>query len=173
MSLLLALWGCIPDDWDGKIYQGPPGSTGDSGAGPAVTGDGLPGDWRSEGADRSPLFSEPPFEVQFVEGSFFSDGTYTFTTVNAAGDAATVTGTWEDNGSSPPIAISLSQEEPYEADASGIYELSDEGATLTYEVVQTQPDYGFTPPTPSSGFGSTLGVGLAPGDNVQLFRRQQ
>ena len=52
----------------------------------------------------------------------------------------------------------------------GIYEV--DGNTLTYEVVQVDPDYGFTPPTPESGFGSTGGPNMTEGINVQVYRRQ-
>ena len=43
---------------------------------------------------------------------------------------------------------------------------------MTYEVVQTVPDYGYTPPTPTSGFGTTSGPGVSAGDNVQIYRRR-
>ena len=85
--------------------------------------------------------------------------------------SATVTGTWTADTSTEPGVVSLEQEEPYEAKASGIFAV--DGAVLTYEVVQTEPDYGFSPPTPQGGFGSTNGPGVGPGDNVQTFRRAQ
>jgi hypothetical protein len=74
-----------------------------------------------------------------------------------------------DEGTSPATIV-LTQTSPYAATAEGIYQV--DGDTLTYEVVQTQPDYGFLPPTPETGFGSTSGTGLNPGDNIQIYRRQ-
>jgi len=69
-----------------------------------------------------------------------------------------------------PGTISLSQSVPTEATAEGIWQVS--GTTLTYEVVQTDPDFGFTAPTPEAGFGSTAGPGLTPDINVQVYEVQ-
>jgi hypothetical protein len=163
------LWAaCLPDDWNGEPYTGPPG-TGDTGDLTSEPGVGLAGSWLSEGEDLSPLFSGAPFEYERVEGSFSSSGTYTFSTTLASGEQIPVSGTFSADTSTEPASITLEQEEPYEASAQGIFSV--DGDVLTYEVVQTEPDYGYSPPTPSSGFGSTSGPAIGPGDNVQTFRR--
>lgn len=167
---LTALVGCVPDDWNGQPYTGPGGATGDTGAGGSADS-ALVGAWLSQGEDLSPLFSAPPFEYERVEGEFLSDGSYSFTTVTLAGDSATVTGSWSADTSTEPRSIALEQDQPYKATASGVYAL--DGDKLTYEVVQTEPNYGFSPPTPQGGFGSTAGPGVGPGDNVQIFRKVQ
>lgn len=168
----LALTGCFPDDWDGKPYV-PFTTTPTFTDGPDDTGepagDPLVGEWVSEGADRSPLFASPPFEYASVAATFRSDGGFVVVPVDQEGVEYLVTGTWQAGGGDLR-AIVLSQVEPYVATGEGI--LAIDGDVLTYEVVQTVPDYGFTPPTPATGFGATSGPGLQPGDNVQTFRRQ-
>jgi hypothetical protein len=74
------------------------------------------------------------------------------------------------DASTSPGSITLTQASPYAATAVGIYQV--DGDTLTYEVVQTLPDYGFTPPTSETGFGSTSGPGLDADVNIQIYQRQ-
>ena len=168
MILLLLALACIPDDWDGTPYHPPGTSATDTGGG---AGDAaLVGDWLSTGSDLSPLFASSTFDYTSVTASFGADGHYTATTKDRGGQTNTVQGTYTVDLSTDPAGISLDQTSPYAALASGIYEV--DGDTLTYEVVQTSPDYGYSPPTPSQGFGSTSGPGLSEGDNVQIYRRQ-
>lgn len=166
----LLLGGCFPDDWDGQPYvpatDGVPPATSDSGA-PAD--DGIVGRWVSEGSDRSPLFAAEPFDYASVVAAFAAGGDYVVTSTDAEGAAYVLTGTYV-AAPGEPGTVTLTQAEPYPATAEGIWAV--EGDTLTYEVVQTVPDYGFSPPTPGGGFGSTSGPGMTPGLNVQTYRRQ-
>jgi hypothetical protein len=174
MALACALVssGCFPDDWDGQPYQPP--STGGSSfvidtndTGPAL--DPLVGTWVSEGSDLSDLFAAFPFEYQSIEATFRADGVVNTEIIDGDGVRYVTTGTYTADAATTPGAILLQQVEPYEATLSGIYQVR--GDELTYEVVQVSPDYGFIPPTPESGFGTTAGPSLSPGINVQTFER--
>lgn len=133
-----------------------------------VGGSALVGEWVSEGADLSELFANPPFEYVRVEARFEADGDYRVVAEDGGGTTYPLVGSYEvDEGTSPP-SIVLTQDEPYAATARGIWKV--DGGVLTYEIVQTVPDYGYTPPTPATGFGSTTGPGLSSGDNVQTYR---
>lgn len=162
------LLACMPDDYAGPYSTFTQAPTADTGAGVATEG-GLVGAWRSEGADLSALFSADPFAYQRVDTTFSADGTYTVDALDGDGNAWPITGTYTVDVTVAPATIALVQQTPYEAEAEGIWSVS--GDTLTYEVVQTLPDYGFRPPTPERGFGSTTGPGLAPGANVQTYQR--
>lgn len=167
--LTVAFGACFPDDWDGRPYEpttDPTDPTDESGAPPSV---GIVGTWVSEGADRSPLFASAPFEYASVEAVFEAGGSYVVTPVDGEGVEYALTGAWQAQDGAPGT-ISLSQTDPYVATAEGIWQV--DGDQLTYEVVQTVPDYGYGPPTPGAGFGSTTGPGLGAGDNVQLYRRR-
>jgi len=165
---------CFADDWDGQPYQPPSTGGGDTtyvvdtnDTGPAL--DPLVGTWVSEGSDLSDLFSGFPFEYQSIEASFRADGTVVTEIVDKDGASYITSGTYTIDASTTPASINLQQVEPYQAVLVGIYQVS--GAELTYEVVQVQPDYGYIPPTPESGFGSTAGPSLSPGINVQTYER--
>lgn len=167
--LTLPFVGCLVDDWNGQPYV-------PAGGGTVVTDDtgvvegtvALAGTWRSEGGDLSELFSGDPFHYVSVEATFAADGSYVVSSTDRDGTSYVLTGVWS-GADGQPGTVSLSQTEPYEAEAEGIWQV--DGDTLTYEVVQTIPDYGFVPPTPAGGFGSTSGPGLTPGLNVQLYQR--
>lgn len=169
--VLLGLAGCLPDDWNGEPYLGPPTtsvpSTTDTGE-PTDDASPLVGRWISEGDDRSPLFAEPPFSYVRVETTFRADGAYTTTTETADGPVV-LSGTWSADEGPAPAPVAIEQISPYVASAIGIWQV--DGDVLTWEVVQITPDYGYVAPTPDSGFGSTSGPGLEAGDNVQIFRR--
>jgi hypothetical protein len=178
---IAALFACLPDDWNGEPYDPAqwaatgtaaataPDPTDDTGAAPAGEA-GLVGSWVSAGEDLSPLFAGPPFQYQRIEASFNEDGSYRVDSTDQGGAVYTLLGTYTvEVGAGGPQVVRLSQTDPYEAEAEGIWQV--EGDRLTYEVVQVEPDYGFAPPTPEGGFGSTSGQGLAPGDNVQVYRR--
>jgi len=127
----------------------------------------LYGEWLSTGEDLSPLFAAPPFEYLSIDASFSDEG---YVVVgNTADEAYTFSGTFEIDASTSPASIVLTQSQPSNAVARGIYLVEDE--VLTYEVVQVEPDYGFAAPTPEGGFGSTTGPNLGEGDNVQVYRR--
>ncbi len=168
----IVLGGCVPDDWDGQPYV-PDGVALDTGADTAAsTADptAIVGRWRSEGDDLSPLFAGAPFSYVQVDVQFEADARYTATSTDGGGTTVVLSGTYTADRQSTPGVVVLSQSEPYEASATGLWQV--EGDLLTYEVVQTLPDYGFAPPTPEAGFGSTSGPGMDAGINVQRYRRQ-
>ena len=167
LALLCA--GCFPDDWDGKPYQPYTTPVGTDDTGAVATDDGIVGTWVSEGSDLSDLFAGLPFFYVWVEASFRADG-QVFTEIrDRDGATYTTSGTWTTDTSTDPATISLQQTEPYVAALAGIYAI--DGDTMTYEVVQLTPDYGYQAPTPELGFGSTAGPNLVPGINVQTFER--
>lgn len=184
LSPLLLILACRPDDvngdptedggsTDGGGEAGDGGGGGDGGGdGGAASGDcegsGLLGDWRSEGEDISALFQLSTFDYARVDASFGADCLYRVDVLTNGGDEYVIMGSWEAQEGSPG-SITQWQDYPYAARAEGIWQVA--GEALSFEVVQVDPDYGFTAPTPSTGFGSTAGQGLAAGDNVQTYRR--
>lgn len=181
LTLLVA---CRPDDvddtgspsdggaTDGGTADGGGGDGGGDGGGTAdaCAASALLGDWLSQGDDVSPLFQSATFDYASIAASFTADCAYTVLATTGAGDQYTLTGTWSADEGTTPASIVQQQSSPYAATAEGIFQV--DGDTLTFEVVQTTPDYGFTAPTPSTGFGSTAGQGLSPGDNTQTYQRQ-
>lgn len=163
--VLPLLFACIPDDWNGQPYTGPGSVVGDTGAMPVR--DGLAGAWVSQGADISELLANEPFNYVRVDALFEESGAYTVIGEDADGVTYPLSGTWSAEAGTPGT-VSLDQIEPYEAIAVGLWQV--DGGTLTYEVVQTSPDYGFQPPSVGAGFGSSTGPGLSPGVNVQIYR---
>ncbi len=167
MFLILA---CLPDvvvSDSGETATDSDPNTTDSGADP---NEELVGDWLSAGDDLSPLFAGAPFEYVSVDAHFRNDGGYTVTGVTADDTTYDFAGTFVADETTSPAGITLTQTAPSNATALGIYQVDDN--TLTYEVVQVDPDYGFTPPTPESGFGSTAGPNMTEGINTQVYRRQ-
>ncbi len=177
MIPVLLLLACAPDDVTdgvlgdtGNIDSGVHDIGGDSAGDTGAGAQSIVGDWLSQGADLAPLLSADPFNYVSIAAAFGADGSYNVQSTDASGQSGTLRGTFAVDTSTVPGSITLSQSAPYTATASGIWQV--DGSKLTYEVVQTDPDYGFTPPTPATGFGSTAGDGLNPGDNVQIYRRQ-
>lgn len=125
------------------------------------------GSWVSEGDDVSPLFVTSGFTR--LTADFEDDGTYVATAVDGTGATYTFRGTYTVDDSTDPASIVASQTSPFVATAEGIWAVGADGS-LQYEVVQTTPATDFTPPTPATGFGSTSGPGMSPGDNVQIYR---
>ena len=139
--------------------------TGNAGGGGGV--DLASGTWVSEGDDISALLAY--FEVVRVEATFRGDGGYTVVSTDAEGAATTFTGDYVADRATTPRAIVLTQTTPSAATAEGIWQIAD--ATLSYEVVQTSPAVGCSPPTPAGGFGSTrCSPPLNRNANVQTFR---
>ncbi len=129
--------------------------------------DTLVGDWLSEGDDLSELFA-PYFDR--ITAGFTSGGTYIVVATDTDGQSTTFKGSYTTDTSTRPANIELVQTSPSSAVSHGIYEV--EGDKLSYEVVITEPDYGYVAPTPEEGFGSSSGPQLEPGANVQTYRRQ-
>jgi len=170
------LGGCFPDDWNGQPYRPdtdpatqPTFATVTDTANPTVATDPLVGVWISEGSDISPLFANLPFFYEYIEATFRADGTVVTLIEDRDGATYVTSGTYTNDPSTTPGVVTLQQLEPYEATLQGIYRVT--GDELTYEVVQLTPDYGYTPPTPDEGFGSTSGPNLTPGVNVQTYVR--
>lgn len=171
MTVLSLLLACAADDYETGATPTDTATLID----PATTGSTPTGDedkplvgtWLSEGENVAALLAGDPFNIVSVTATFGGDGSYTVVSVDDGGQSGTLTGTYGADESTDPATIVLSQATPYTATAEGIYAIS--GATLTYEVVQTQPDYGYAPPTPESGFGTTSGNGIEAGINVQTF----
>lgn len=167
------LGGCFPDDWDGQPYQ--PVTTPAPAPGPVDTADPtvavepLVGTWVSEGSDISPLFANLPFSYTMIVATFRADGTVVTDIEDKDGATYVTSGTWEADNATVPASIVLVQVEPYAGRLEGIFQV--DGDELTYEVVQVEPDYGYVPPTPANGFGSTSGPSLTPGINVQTYVR--
>ncbi|MCK6515611.1 hypothetical protein L6R46_11235 [Myxococcota bacterium] len=132
----------------------------------------LVGAWLSEGENLSPLFAGRFFKYVSVNADFKADSTYAVQAVDEAGATYDFTGTFTIDETTDPASIVLEQATPTVVTAEGIYDV-DDADILTYEVVQTTPNpNGFVAPTPETGFGSSSGPGLNPGDNVQKYVRQ-
>lgn len=186
MSLLflLATLGCRPDDVGSDTGSAKDsGMTGENGTGENGTGENgggdsdpntsvqdITGNWLSEGDNVADLLASAPYYIVRVEATFNTDGSYLVSAQNQDGASADFTGTYTVSTATLPGTITLSQANPSTATAEGIWEV--DGDTLMYEVVQTSPSIGATPPTPEGGFGSTQASGVAEGANVQLFTRQ-
>ncbi|NOY27957.1 MAG: hypothetical protein GXP62_18995 [Oligoflexia bacterium] len=147
------------------------GTTGDAGssAGPCANR-ALLGTWLSQGDDISPLFQSLSFDYQSVQAVMTADCAYLVSATTNSGDQYEISGTWTADESTTPGSIVQTQAQPYAATAEGIWQVNAD--TLTFEVVQTDPDYGFVAPTSAAGFGSTSGQGLSAGDNIQTYQRQ-
>ncbi len=173
MLLVALTLACVPDDVD---QTGTPDTsdldTADTGTDTdeSPTGDlSLVGEWRSEGDGLSVLFAGAPFYYDHIDATFRDDSTYEVVAVDQDGVSYDFSGTYLVVEDTSPATIVQSQTVPSSVTAEGIWEVA--GDTLTFEVVQTSPDYGFTAPTPEAGFGSTGGNGLEPGVNVQTYVR--
>lgn len=170
LALLALSTGCFPDDWNGQPYVPSTATVGDDDDDTGVVVEaGIVGTWISEGSDISDLFAGLPFFYVSVEATFRADGSVSTEIRDRDGATYVTSGTWTTDTSTDPAVIDLQQIEPYAAVLSGIYAI--EGDTMTYEVVQLSPDYGYQAPTPEGGFGSTAGPNLIPGINVQTFER--
>lgn len=180
IMLTLALSACLPDDVDGdgsydNVSDADTDADGDTDSdadGDTDTdtdsdADTLVGAWLSEGDDLSELFA--PYYTK-ITADFAADGSYLVVATDTDGGSTDFIGTWTDDTSTDPATIQLVQTSPSNATSEGIYAV--DGDVLTYEVVIVTPSYGYTPPTPEGGFGSSSGPRLDPGVNVQTYRRQ-
>jgi hypothetical protein len=161
--------GCVEDDWnpDAQPSDTAFDTATDTGNSDQAPDPNLVGDWTSQDSDISELLADDPFNTILVEATFRANSSYEVSSQDAAGDGATFTGTWSVDPSTDPPGITLEQSEPYTAISKGLYAIAAD--VLTYEIVQTVPDYGFAPPI--GDFGTTTGPGVSPGVNIQIFRR--
>ena len=130
---------------------------------------GVQGEWQSSGSNVAPLLvSLFGYDSLYVD--FRTDMTYTVEAFDTANAKSTLTGTYtqEESGVNNIWTITLDQTSPSTLTSEGIFRVS--GDTLKYEVVQTTPDIGATPPTAADGFGSTSGGSFGM-TNVQTYLR--
>lgn len=130
---------------------------------------GLQGQWQSSGADVAPLLVSF-FATDSIYADFKTDNTYLVEQYDTSGAKLTLEGTYTQSESSVPgiWEIVVNQTAPAALTSEGIFEIT--GTTMKYEIVQTSPDLGSTPPTPGGGFGSTNEGAL--GDlNVQVYQK--
>lgn len=131
---------------------------------------GIVGEWYSSGDNVATLLSTY-FAVDSIYANFKSDNTYL---VESYSDGAktTYSGTYtqEKSGVGTIWNITLNQSSPTVVVSEGIFDISTatNPYTMQYEVAQTTPSIGATPPTAENGFGSTSGGQLGT-NNVQKF----
>jgi len=128
------------------------------------------GEWVSEGEDLG-QFLVDLFGTERVTATFNADGTYNVFEERTDGSTVEYDGTY--TASVPGVGdireITLDQDLPFDSIAEGIYEIDLENGTMTYEVAQTTPDIGATPPTPEGGFGSTVAPNFPAGYFTQSY----
>ncbi len=170
---LLSLGGCLPDDFDGydsdtdaDTLVVDTDTDVDTDDDSSASSSALVGSWRSEGNDLSALFATPALDIARIDASFYANGSYEVLSVDGSGGTSTFTGSYA-VGSGTPTSVDLVQSTPYTAESEGLFRV--QSGVLTYEVVQTLPDYGNVPP--SGAFGTSSGPGFAAGENVQTYRR--
>ena len=144
-----------------------------------TTSDVIIGTWVSEGTDVSPLLVAVSKTVK-VLAIFNDNGTYTIMSIDSSDLATTVTGTFVTaaGGAAAPLdnirTLVCTQTSPA-LTWSGIYQVT-QGlpVSMKYEVFQTDPPVtGYSAPTPSGGFGSTLQGTTPLGTyNTQMFKKQ-
>ena len=136
---------------------------------------GIIGKWISEGTNVSTLFAGSYFNIKKVEAEFKANFTYVVNQFNNGNTTTTpnivFTGTYviAKSAVSNIWTITCSQELPYTATASGIFEIKTGPEVLWYEVVQTSGTQN-VPPTPALGFGSSNGGTLSTW-NIQKYVR--
>jgi hypothetical protein len=132
---------------------------------------GIQGEWQSSGANVAPLLSSL-FGTDSIYADFRIDMTYTVEQYDSTGASLTLTGTYsqEESGVDDIWNITVNQSAPAALTSEGMFEV--DGNTMTYEVVQTSPDIGATPPNPADGFGSSGSGGQPLGAlNIQTYQR--
>lgn len=128
--------------------------------------DPIVGTWVSEGTNVPYGLRVAPFKVKKITATFNENKSYTVVQVDSANVQTTFTGTisYTESTSSDTVSTSTtkgakiytivaSQATPTVVTSTGIYAIS--GTNMTYEIIQTSPNLGVTPPTPAAGFGST------------------
>lgn len=135
---------------------------------------GLYGTWVSEGANVAPLLVSL-FKTVKITATFNANGSYTVVQEDSSGAEITLSGTFTMTKSSVDniFTITADQSSPAALTSSGIFEVYSDTTpfTMKYEIVQTTPAIGATPPTPADGFGSTNG-GAFGTINIQTYVRQ-
>lgn len=128
--------------------------------------EGVQGKWKS--------FPVAPILANFADSiiaEFFVNNTYNVDQwKNGAKVNLTGTYTQTKSGVGAIYTIKINQTTPTVISADGILEVSSDNKTMRYELLQTEPSLGFTPPTPAGGFGSTAS-GAFGQTNVQNYVR--
>jgi hypothetical protein len=130
---------------------------------------GAHGQWQSSGTNVAPLLVNF-FAVDSIWASFKTDGTYEVHQFDITGAKTILTGTFTqmESGVNDIWTITVNQSSPANLTSEGILKIT--GDEMKYEIAQTEPDIGATPPTPAGGFGSTSG-GAFGTSNVQTYIR--
>jgi hypothetical protein len=132
---------------------------------------GIVGEWYSAGSDVAVLLSTY-FSIDSIYAKFNDNNTYTVESYSQ-GAKTTMTGTYVQEKSNVGAiwTITLNQTTPTALTSEGIFEvtLTSGKYVMRYEVVQTSPSIGATPPTPAAGFGSSNGGALQT-MNIQTYR---
>jgi hypothetical protein len=128
--------------------------------------DPIVGVWISEGLNVPIGLRSAPFKVKKITATFNENKSYTVVQIDSANVTTTFTGTITYTASTSKDTVSSSttkdatiytivanQATPSVVTSTGIYAIS--GSNMTYEIIQTTPALGVTPPTPAAGFGST------------------
>lgn len=131
-----------------------------------VAKDAIVGTWVSEGLNVPYGLRVAPFKVVKITATFNENKSYTVVQVDSANVSTTFTGTitYSESSSSDTVSTSTTknakiwnivanQATPSVVTSTGIFAIS--GTNMTYEIIQTSPALGVTPPTPAAGFGST------------------
>jgi hypothetical protein len=131
-----------------------------------VAKDPIVGTWISEGLNVPFGLRSAPFKVKKITATFNENKSYTVVQVDSANVQTTFTGTitYTESTSSDTVSSSTTkgakiynivanQASPTVVTSTGIYAIS--GTNMTYEIIQTSPNLGVSPPTPAAGFGST------------------
>lgn len=144
--------------------------------GSGTTQNAIVGTWVSSGADVAPLLAAKPFNYVSITATFNADGSYHVVGVDSSNKETDFDGTYmlSASGVAGIENIDLSQSAPTAVQSEGILSVD---TTVTpnrmkYEVVQTQPTNGLTPPTAQAGFGSTVFNGKQIATLVQNYSRQ-
>ncbi len=132
------------------------------------TATGIQGKWQSSGSDVAPLLVTL-FQTDSIYAEFNTNNTYLVEQYSTSGALVTLSGTYTQQKATTDIwTIEVNQTVPATLTSEGIFKV--DGSTMTYEIVQTQPDIQAVPPTPAAGFGSTNGGALGT-INVQTYRK--
>jgi len=132
----------------------------------------ITGVWTAGGTDIAPLLAD---SITQITMRFKADSTYIIEITNSSGLNSSSSGIFsvdKDGGLNDIYPVSLSQTLPSGATLKGIFEINEviEPEEMTFELVQTTPNIGFTPPTAGDGFGSTNNGDLGT-TNISRFQR--
>jgi hypothetical protein len=144
--------------------------------GTGMSKNALTGSWVSIGSDVAPLLAGKPFNYTNISVVFNADSTYKVEAIDSANKTTEFDGTFTTMTTSVSgiVNIKLNQTVPTPTLAEGMFQIDTTvtPARMQYEVVQTQPTNGLTPPIPEKGFGSTIFNGMQIATLIQKYSRQ-